>query len=299
MIKKAQISFEFIMIFTLVFTALTGFIYLINNQMQDISKKQEQLVMKNLADSIVNEVVLASSFNNNYMRRFKIPTHMFGQRYNISLQGEFVLINVLENDETRLEYLAALPVYVKGSFVQNITQNTSEHCITKNNYDGIRISQNQASLDAEEPEVTAGNEFDVYVSLHCVEDAKSFEITIEYNPDKVEFKEAFPVIRDVEFKDNNPLFSDYNIIYNYENSVTPDNPEIGRVNYGFLGKSCEDGSGNVALLRFRALDDAQGVTEIKFDERLSENLKILDCQTNKKTKDGLPDTKKNAVIEIV
>lgn len=296
--SKAQISFEFIMIFTLVLFALSGFIYMINNQMQEISKKQEQIVMKSLADSIINEVVLASSFNNNYMRRFEIPAKLFGQDYNMSIQGEYLIINVLENNKARLEYLATLPLYVKGSFVEKINASNLKHCVTKSDFDGIRISQNQASLDVLNSTIETEKEFELYVSLHCVEDAKSFTITIHYDPKMVEIIEAVPVIRNYEFKDKNPLFLDYNLIYNYENSPEHIDENIGRFSYGFLGDECSTGSGNVAMIRFKTLDKT-GKTEIKFDERIDENLKILDCTTNKYTKKGLPDTKNNAFIEIV
>ena len=289
------------MIFTLVLAALSGFIFIINRQMQEISVKQEQLIMKNLAEDIVNEVVLASSFNNNYMRRFEIPAKMFGQDYNMSIQGDYLLINVIENGKTRIEYLASFPVYVKGSFVENINLSNTKHCITKNDFDGIRISQNQASLDVLDPIVQDGEEFELYVSLHCVQDAKSFTITIHYDPEMLELiqDEVKPVIRNVRFKDKNPLFNDYNLIYNFENSPTHIDANIGRFSYGFLGEECVTGSGNVAMLKFKALDGVSGKTEIAFDETIDENLNILDCQTNKFTKEGLPDTKKNAVIEIV
>ena len=118
--NKSQISFEFIMIFSLVFFALSGFIYVINDRMNEISVKQEELIMKSLADSIINEIVLASSFNNNYMRRFDVPVKLFGQDYNMSIEDNFIHIEVIENGNVRIEHFAAFPIHVKGSFIDEI-----------------------------------------------------------------------------------------------------------------------------------------------------------------------------------
>ena len=83
--KKAQISFEFIMIFTLILAAVIGFIVIINSRLSDISEQQEDLLMKNLANNIKSEVILASSVNNNYFRRFEVPVKISGRNYRIDL----------------------------------------------------------------------------------------------------------------------------------------------------------------------------------------------------------------------
>ncbi|MBT3720966.1 DUF4215 domain-containing protein [archaeon] len=295
--NKSQISFEFIMIFSLVFFALSGFIYVINDRMNEISVKQEELIMKSLADSIINEIVLASSFNNNYMRRFDVPVKLFGQDYNMSIEDNFIHIEVIENGNVRIEHFAAFPIHVKGSFIDEINLTNTEHCVTKNDFDGVRISKNQASLDVLSSSVRVGEEFELYVSLHCIEDAKSFTVTVEYDPDMVEFVEARPVIRSIEFKDKNPLFEDYKLIFNFENSPEHIDDSIGRYSYGYLGSNCVTGSGNVAVLVFEAKQS--GDSKIKFDDRINENLKILDCNTNKFTKEGLPETRSDALFSIM
>lgn len=304
--KRAQVSFEFLMIFTLVILALSGFIYIINIRLTEIRSEQETLVMKNLARNIENEVVLASSVNNYYVRRFDIPTKLLGKDYDLKIEENVLVINLLQDNISQKEYFTPLPLNVKGTFVQDINENTTQHCITKNNLDGIRISRNQASLDTNVSNVLMGDEFDVFISLNCVQNAKSIQVTIKYDSDSLELLEnkVEPVVRsNIKLKNYNPLFSGYHKILDYSKASGKYIHE-GRYTYGYLGKGCASGSGNIAKLRFKVLDSATpGTTKIQFDEGFEtqfdeENIRILDCSTNKFTVEGLPDTKTDAVIRI-
>jgi uncharacterized protein (UPF0333 family) len=304
--KKAQVSFEFIMIFTLVILALTGFIYIINIRLTEIRIEQETLVMKNLARNIENEIILASSVNNFYVRRFDIPTNILGNEYDMEIQENVLVINLLQDNLSQKEYFTPLPLDVKGTFVRNINENTTDHCITKNDLDGIRISRNQASLDTNVTSVGIDDEFDVFISLNCVQNAKSIQVTVKYDPATLELleDEVEPVVlSNINLKNYNPLFSGYHKILDYSKAAGKYIHD-GRYTYGYLGKGCASGSGNIAKLRFKVLDTApRGVTKIEFDEVFEtqfdeENIRILDCSTNKFTVEGLPDTKNDAVIMI-
>src|SRR3989344_2912938 len=297
--RKAQISFEFIMIFSLIFIMLTGFIYIINQRLTELGGQREQATMKNLVDNIINEIVLSSSVNNNYIRRFDLPVKLDGRDYRLSLDSSEITVEVLENGNVVSDYFAVSPVDVKGGFIEDIEVNTVSHCITKSNLDGVRISRNQASIDTNITELGQGEMFDVFVSINCVEDVKSASFTVRYDPAKLILQAAEPIIAaDPEYKSLNPLFESYTVIYNYEGTDAI-NEAIGRFTYGYIGTECVTGSGNLAKLSFEVKDNAElGETYIEFDPTYEENIRLLDCNTDKFTEEDLPDSRNNAEIEI-
>ncbi len=303
MLKKSQVSFEFILIFTLVLMALIGFIYIINRRIGEISEQQEFLAMKNLANNIKNEVVLASSVRDNYIRKFEIPYRILGKEYNMFIENDELVIETLENEKVSNSYFTVFPIHVRGTFIEDIQPDNRDHCITKNEFDGIRIAKNQASLASEKFKYEEGDEFDVLVRLNCLENIQSFRFTLSYDDSVLELIDDKPVTR-VSDPDLNPLFSSYTTVYDY----SPD-PNItqtilfvypGRFTYGYIGSDCETGSGNVAKLRFRIKDISENVkTEINFDQTFEEdNLLLLDC-SNKITREGLPDSKKGISLTLL
>jgi len=300
---KAQVSFEFIMIFTLIIMSIMGFTFVVNQRLFEIAKQRDRVVMKNLADNIQNEITLASSVSNNYFRKFDIPINLLGRRYNISLEDNDLVVEM--DDEI---YFTSLPVEVKGSFIEDVDENTTEHCISKNSFDGIRISKNQASLDANMSEVHRGEEFDVFFSLNCVVNAISVRVVIAYDADKLEVVDAEPVTRSiVKYRLMNPMFESYSLIYDYSSSGSKylQDTGYGRFTYGYLADKEGKNSGNVAKIRFKVKDDAElGQTSIEFDklfeeEYLEESIRILDSSTGEYTKAGLPDSNKAAQLRIV
>jgi len=235
--NKGQISFEFVMIFTLIFLVLTSFTYIINQRLTEISIEQERLVMKHLSTNIINEIVLASSVNNNYMRKFDVPGLLLGKRYDMGiLDNDLLVIKMYEGERVSREHFSVIPIKVKGTFLDNINVTNTKHCITKNNYDGIRISKNQASLDSNKDKVSYGDTFFVYISFNCVEDARSVEVTLKYDFDKLILKNAEPIVR--KNSNENPLFEDYRLIYDYSNSAEKYINDGGRFTYGYLSKTC-------------------------------------------------------------
>jgi hypothetical protein len=304
--KKAQISFEFILIFSLVFFALIGFIYLIKTRMAEINEEQDIIAMRNLANSIKSEVLLASSVNNRYLRRFEIPYKINGREYKMWInKNDELTINLFENKKVIKEYFTVFPVKVKGTFIEEITPNTTDHCITKEDYDDnrvIRISRNQVSLETDEKPVKKGEDFDVRVALNCVDNIRSIQFTVKYDPEKVEFKEVEPI--DKYLKEQNPLFDDV-LVSDFNNRPplfiyeTPYNyVEAGRFTYGVISEECGYGSGGIAKLTFKAI--ATGTTKIEFEDLFGDqSLIILDCNTNQFTKEDMPESKETTDINII
>ena len=304
--KKTQISVEFIIIFTLVFFALIGFIYIINIRLSDISEKQELMLMRNLANNIKSEVIIASSVNNNYLRRFDIPTKIKGKEYNMSIDNDELIIELIENDHVVREYFTVFPVHVKGTFVEDINYETTDHCITKNDFDGIRIARNQVSLDTNHTKIDQEESFDVMVSLNCVEDIRSVQFTLKYDSSKLDLIQSSvePITR-YNYRDLNPLFNDVLSETPYAGKISSvvdlKFVEPGRYTYGYIARECASGSGNIARISFEVKAGADpGRTTIKFDPDFKErNLIVLDCFTNAETREGIPDSRKNLNIEII
>lgn len=305
--RKSQVSFEFITIFTLVFFVLVAFFFIMNTRLAEINEQQEITSMRDLANSIKNEVLLASSVNNNYLRRFDIPSSLSSKDYSMSIENDELTIKLLENDRVIRDYFTVFPSHVKGSFIDEINYSNKEHCITKNNFDGIRIARNQASIDASVDTAVPGSTFDVYLSLNCVEDVRSAQFTIHYDNDQLELVE--PEILPITYlnKELGPLFEDLDsldygeALFNFNETDYPYiDQTIGRFTYGIIGKNCATGSGNIAKLVFKVKPTAQkGTTTIDFDSTFGDqNLIILDCTTSKSTENDIPDSKNSAKIVI-
>ena len=313
--KKSQISFEFIMIFSLILISLVILMYMVNQRLSGIDEQQEDLLMQNLANNIISEVELASSVNNNYLRRFSIPPVINGKDYTMNIEDNILYIKIYEND-LQVNYMdTALPVPVKGTFIEEITFNTTEHCITKTRYDGIRIARNQAGLDTSVKKVSPGQKFSVVVSLNCVENIRSTQFTIKYD------STIFKVLKNSDFRPitqqnspgSNALFESLlpSVYFDFTDKyLTPpstdypyNDPDIARHTYAFIGSNCASGSGLVANITFEVKSPLPpshpAQTVIQFDpDFLDSELLVLDCTTNKYTKEGLPDSKTSVKINI-
>ncbi len=303
--KNSQVSFEFVLIFSLALIMIATFTYIINNRLTEISKEQELLVMKNMANNIKSEVLLAASVNNNYLRRFDVPATLNGRKYKMSIQDDALTIQTYDGEYMTNEYFTLFPTQVKGNFVDDINFNNSEHCITKNEFDGIRIARNQVSLDADKQIANRDEIIEVIVSLNCIRNIRSTQFTINYDPNALEIlKDQSSSITYTE-KELNPLFEDVDIlnydglnIYTENDSFPYVDDTIGRYTFGVIGKNCATGSGNIARLYFKVIGDPQE-TKIEFDPVFADNnLIVLDCTTSKFTKEDIPDSKKGANIEI-
>ncbi|MBU0757112.1 MAG: hypothetical protein KKF44_03525 [Nanoarchaeota archaeon] len=214
--KKAQVSFEMVMIFTIIFFTFIGFLAIIKTKIFDITDEGDYLAMQNFGENIKSEVILASQVHNNYIRWFDIPYRLNNKEYRAYIRGDILDIELLELDEPIKTYTTILPIKVKGGFIEELKHNYTDHCITKNNFDGVRIGRNQVALELydfsgnpiEEFEgygnVRAGSRFYVYVRLGCVEDIRGVQFTLSFDNNVVKYI-GHEVI-DAETGEDNPLF---------------------------------------------------------------------------------------------
>ncbi|MBN2423291.1 hypothetical protein JXB41_08770 [Candidatus Woesearchaeota archaeon] len=207
-----------IVIFTLIFIAFLGFLVMINSTITDITEEEDYAAMRNFAENIKNEVILATQVHDNYLRRFHVPADLNGKEYNAYLRGDILDIELKESYEITKTYTTALPVEVKGGFIEDKTQNLTDHCITKNNFDGVRIARNQVSLELydlnglpiqSEEEFTSlskGKTFYVYARMSCVEDIRGVQFTISFDENKI--KHIGHSVIDRTTGEENPLFGE-------------------------------------------------------------------------------------------
>jgi hypothetical protein len=278
---KSQISFEFITIFGLALFILFGLIFLINNRATEIRQDEDLQAMKRMTENMKNEVLMAGAVSNNYIRKITLPMKLNNRKYNIFIEDRDVLnIEMYKDDKVINHYSTAFPIKVKGNFVQDFIEETAEHCITKSDFDGIRFARNQASIDPVISTVNQGDTFDVVLGLHCIDETKSLQFTIKYDPDKLELLDAQPLGWYTD-KEYNPMFN--YIKYQSEVNGFSSNGfpymSSSRYSYTVIGSECGQLFGSIALIKFKAL--SKGEAEIAFDDALEgEELQLWDCSTN-------------------
>lgn len=318
--KKSQVSVEFVLIFIILMFSIAVFMFLLNQRIAQAQDDKDYLVMQAVANNIKEEVILATQVHNNYIRRFNIPYKINNKDYDIRLNGNELDIDILENGEAVKNYFAVLPIDVKGGFVEEKEVNTLDHCLTKNTYDGIRISRNQISLNLvgdyhknEEGkfEIKKGAVFNVIVRINCVKNIRSLQFTINYDDEFIDLMGEAVVPLSSNIHDN-AFFGDVVFSTDFGNcavelgsQVAPGicytNTESGRYTRTAIGENCEFGVGDIARLTFKA--EEKGEAKIEFDALFDENfggsIQILDCLTNERTTEGLPNTKLGLDLLII
>ncbi len=199
------------MIFALALAVLLLFLKIAYDRINEISEQEDYVHMYNLADAIRREVLLASQVHTNYLRRFELPNTINGKNYTIRLLDDNALykqgieINLTEiNGRVLRSDFYTLPVDTKGQFSTSINEEVLEHCVTKSDYDNIRISRNQASIEFValdnnhdgtfeydhtnirerinngKLQVNAGAIVEVVVRLNCVENVQAIQFTLGF-----------------------------------------------------------------------------------------------------------------------
>jgi len=209
---RSQVSFEMTTIFVLIFIAFVGFLVIVKDIVSDIRDEEDYETMRNFAESIKNEVNLASQVQDNYLRSFNIPLKLNGRDYVAYIDGDILDIILYDHGFQIKNYTTTLPVIVKGGFVEDKDADFLDHCITKSKSDGIRIARNQVALELRDINggtrtdntIARGNYFWAYARVSCVEDIRGVQFTLRFDSTKLEYV-SHEVI-DSTGLDDNPLF---------------------------------------------------------------------------------------------
>ena len=103
--KKAQSAIEFIILIMFLLFFFILFFVSIQESMSDKVKEQKNLVVKEIASTVQDEINLASKASDGYSRKFKIPEKISNQDYYLSITGEMVYLKTLDEKSA-----IALPV---------------------------------------------------------------------------------------------------------------------------------------------------------------------------------------------
>lgn len=83
--KKAQTSIELLVLIGIAFVALLVFSALARDRLLSVHKQTEQTALEQIAGILHNEVLLAATVSNGYMRAFTLPTGIDGKNYTIEI----------------------------------------------------------------------------------------------------------------------------------------------------------------------------------------------------------------------
>lgn len=113
MIKKikAQFALEFVIIVAFMMVVFLGFFSLISSKIFDLKSSQNQQITKDIALIVNNEVKLAETAANGYIRNFIMPGKIERNNYSLRIiDNRELVVNYLDN-----EYVLFLPDNVRGT----------------------------------------------------------------------------------------------------------------------------------------------------------------------------------------
>lgn len=116
--KKAQVAMEFVIIIGAVFFFVSIFFLVIQENLRDETEEKENILTKEVALIVQDEISLALEAADGYTRNFEIPERIGNREYEINITSDLVFIKTTDN-----KYALAIPVAeVTGNI--NIPNNT-------------------------------------------------------------------------------------------------------------------------------------------------------------------------------
>lgn len=95
--KKAQISIEFIIIFTCLLLFFVVFTTLIQKNINEKEMEKEKIILQNIALNIQYEINFAGESSEGYLRNFEIPQNVFGKDYNLTHSDDKIYLYTRES----------------------------------------------------------------------------------------------------------------------------------------------------------------------------------------------------------
>ncbi len=124
-------EFTILLVFTtIIFLSL---FVILGHRMANINKDNEDQTVETLMDMITNEVDIAGTVENGYMRRFEVPKTIYGNDYNLSIDNHDELV-VTYNGK---QYVKFLPSYVMGGFCFNSSDDSPYYGLSVSRYEDV------------------------------------------------------------------------------------------------------------------------------------------------------------------
>jgi hypothetical protein len=126
--RKAQSSFEFLLLVGIVFLFVVIFVGATYTDVATLSKKREFLAVKDIAMVMQNELVLAAQVEDGYKRSFELPEDINGKPY-----SAVIVANSLTVSTDSATYAVRIPSVV-GNLAKGLNNITKEsNIVTLNN----------------------------------------------------------------------------------------------------------------------------------------------------------------------
>ena len=103
--KKAQSAIEFVILVGAMLFFFLAFLFAIQGNIADKVKENKNLVTKEIALTVQNEINLASESSDGYYREFEIPNNILGTDYDITVTEGLVYVRTIDG-----KHAIALPV---------------------------------------------------------------------------------------------------------------------------------------------------------------------------------------------
>ena len=97
--SKAQFAIEFIVLFAFMFLIFLGFIAVITTKVIESKENERQEIAEDIATLVNNEIELAKSTTDGYIRTFSIPSKMEGKVYSIEIiENRELVVNYVDKE---------------------------------------------------------------------------------------------------------------------------------------------------------------------------------------------------------
>lgn len=155
--RNAQFAIEFVVLLAFMFFVFVGFMAVATSKVSDAKAAERQKVAKDIAEVVMNEIRIASSVANGYLRAFTLPPRLEGVEYNVEiLENRELIVNYLDK-----EHVSFLPENVCGDvYIPNneISKEKGIVCINSNlDRNQCDNAQNLGLCDKIDEEVLRGS----------------------------------------------------------------------------------------------------------------------------------------------
>ncbi len=123
--RKAQVSMEFVLLMTFMILAFTVVFIVVQQKAGEIQSSLTGSQAEEIANILKNEVEMAYTATDGYLKEFWIPDYINGEAYTVDIKDQSELI-IEYKDQTYLSFLAT-------NVTGNIHSDKGYHLISKNN----------------------------------------------------------------------------------------------------------------------------------------------------------------------
>ena len=121
--RKAQSSIEFVIILIAVLFFFLSMLFVLQQNLAQKNFEKRDLIIKDLASNVRDEINLASTSSDGYSRNFKLPQDILGLDYSIHIINDLVYLNTSDG-----RHAVSFPIVnISGSVIKGVNR------ISKNN----------------------------------------------------------------------------------------------------------------------------------------------------------------------